>query len=160
MGNFFGNLNGRFQSFMMGRNGSDKLARWSLGAACIVILINLFIPNPILMAISYALLFYSLYRTFSRNVAARQAENAKFESFMSGLGSKDKASSGSTKSSSSDKAASKGSASGQKGVTPSPSKAKVRFTCDSCGQSLSVPKGRGKLKVTCPKCHHQMTIDS
>lgn len=28
------------------------------------------------------------------------------------------------------------------------------FICEECGQRLTVPKGKGKLKVTCPKCGH------
>ncbi len=31
----------------------------------------------------------------------------------------------------------------------------LTFTCSQCGQSLSVPKGKGMLKVTCPKCGNQ-----
>ena len=29
------------------------------------------------------------------------------------------------------------------------------FTCPGCGCILSVPKGKGKLRVTCPRCHAQ-----
>lgn len=31
----------------------------------------------------------------------------------------------------------------------------LTFTCSQCGQSLSVPKGKGMLKITCPKCGNQ-----
>ena len=29
------------------------------------------------------------------------------------------------------------------------------YKCKNCGQKLRVPKGRGKIKITCPKCHNQ-----
>lgn len=29
------------------------------------------------------------------------------------------------------------------------------FQCPSCRQSLRVPKGRGTVMITCPKCHAQ-----
>ena len=29
------------------------------------------------------------------------------------------------------------------------------FRCKGCGAALSVPKRKGKLRVTCPKCHWQ-----
>lgn len=165
MGNFFGNLSEKLQNFMVGRNGPDKLSRWALGGAVLAALIGMFFPNVVLTMLSYALLFYSIYRMFSKNVAARRQENDKFEGFLAKFtGGRNKGSGtagGSGKSGGSgpqgDSAADTGNTSAS---TAASSKAKVHFTCDNCGQSLSVPKGRGKLKVTCPKCHHQQTIDS
>ena len=29
------------------------------------------------------------------------------------------------------------------------------FKCKNCGAVLSVPRGKGKLRVTCPQCHEQ-----
>lgn len=151
MGNFFNNLGAKIQAFMLGRNGSDKLSRWALGAAIIVCIINMFFGNVILFMLCYALLFYSIYRMFSRNVSARQSENQAFENFLARFTSKGRKAKGKTA-----KGASKGAGAGAKTTSAS----KVTFTCEECGQSLSVPKGRGKLKVTCPKCHHQQTINS
>lgn len=162
MGDFFKNLNEKMQNFMVGRNGPDTLSRWALGGAIVVILICMFLPSMILTMLSYALLFYSIYRMFSKNVAARRAENDKFEGFLArfkggrGKGGGQGGATGTDAKSSQGT----GASSAQATKSPSPSKAKVRFTCDNCGQSLSVPKGRGKLKVTCPTCHHQQTIDS
>jgi len=34
------------------------------------------------------------------------------------------------------------------------------FHCRSCGQKLRVPRGKGKLKVTCSACHAQFSIKS
>ena len=34
------------------------------------------------------------------------------------------------------------------------------FKCPNCGQMLSVPKGKGKIRVTCPKCHAKMETRS
>ena len=34
------------------------------------------------------------------------------------------------------------------------------FYCQSCGQKLRVPRGKGKLKVTCNACHAQFSIKS
>lgn len=155
MGNFFGNFSEKLQQFMIGRNGPDKLSRWALGAAVVLTLIGMFIPNVILTMASYALLFYSIYRIFSTNVPARKEENEKFEGFLAKFkGSR------TTGSANKQNSQTGSSADAARKTTPAAGNAKVHFTCDSCGQSLSVPKGRGKLKVTCPKCHHQQTIDS
>ncbi len=167
MGSFFGNIGDKLREFMVGRNGPDKLATATICVALVISIITLFAPNPILVVLNYAALIYFLFRILSRNVAARQAENAKFESLIGSFGTKKGkrgASGGATstgsKSSSSSKAYTKNSSGGGKTTSDKGASAKVRFTCDSCGQPLSVPAGRGKLKVTCPKCHHQQTIDS
>lgn len=135
---FFNNLNDKMMNFMVGRNGVDKLARWCLGGAVVLTIVNMIVPNIFLMLLSYLLLFYCLFRTFSKNVSARQAENEKFENLFSRT--KSKTTSAKTKF--------------------EHRKTTVYFKCEECGQSLSVPKGKGKLKVTCPKCSHQTTIKS
>lgn len=173
MGNFFGNLGAKLQQFMIGRNGPDKLSRWALGGAIVVTLVGMFVPNVVLTMVSYALLFYSIYRMFSTNVSARRQEDEKFAGFLAklkggrGAGTNRGSGAGGTGGPNGTNAGGqRPGGTGASGVSgagrtaPSQSKAKVRFTCDNCGQSLSVPKGRGKLKVTCPTCHHQQTIDS
>lgn len=164
MNNFFNNLNDKLQTFMMGRNGSDKLGMFALGGAVVLMLINVFIPNILCSMVSYALLFYAIYRTFSSNVAAREAENDKFEAFLGRFtgGSKDAKSSKSAKDDRSGSAEQGGSTSRTSAskATDKDGAERVQFTCEQCGQSLSVPKGKGTLKVTCPKCHHQTKVES
>ncbi len=165
MRDFFGNLSAKLQAFLSGRNGVDRLGNWVLGAALILAFLNLVLSNPILSIINYALLIYFFFRVLSTNVSARRTENAKFDAllgrFKGGSKSKGGTSSKSKSNNNSHKGPSNttGNRTGKNDAKPA-SKNKVTFTCDSCGQSLSVPKGRGKLKVTCPKCHHQQTIDS
>lgn len=161
---FFNDLNGKLATFMMGRNGSDSLSRWSLGAAIVVLVITMFLPNPILMAISYALLFYSIYRIFSSNIPVRKQENERFDAFLDRCAFWRKGrkgptgDDGSASGASTRKTSSSRSAKGSSGSAESSDK--MRITCEQCGQALSVPKGRGTLKVTCPKCNHQMRVES
>lgn len=165
MGGFFGNLGAKLQSFMMGRNGADRLARWALGTSIVFLFINIFAPNVVCSVLSYVLLFYCVYRMFSGNIAARQAENLKFEEFLGkftrrGPGGGQAGSAGSAKGSG---AAAKGAGANGAAADAFRSKAdgsKMTFVCENCGQSLSVPKGRGTLKVTCPKCSHQQKVKS
>lgn len=149
MNNFFYKLNEKLSNFMVGRNGTDKLARWCIIVAVALAVVNMIIPNIICSVISYALLFYCLYRIFSRNVSARSAENERFEDLLS----KVRRTPGDTNAGSSGPSRSTAKPRANSATT-------VYFTCDECGQSLSVPKGKGTLKVTCPKCKHQTTIKS
>lgn len=32
--------------------------------------------------------------------------------------------------------------------------------CPSCGQALRIPKGKGKVRITCPKCRHQLVKET
>lgn len=158
--NFFDKLNAKLQSFMLGRNGSDRLGSYCLGAAVILLFINIIFPNIVSSVLSYAFLFYAVYRMFSSNVSARQEENARFEGFLARF-KHGRGSDGSKKTDAPDPKG-KRTSDGVVKKTPLNKKdaVKMSFTCESCGQSLSVPKGKGTLKVTCPKCHHQTTVRS
>ena len=39
-------------------------------------------------------------------------------------------------------------------------KTKAFLKCPNCGTMLSVPRGKGKIIVTCPKCHARMETKS
>lgn len=84
----FRRLGESFRRFMYGRYGSDELNIALLIAAVAVSLINSFlllffrfstvytgIASPILYLLMLGLLGFSLFRTFSRNIYARQKEN-------------------------------------------------------------------------------------
>lgn len=151
MRSFFERINEAFSGFMAGRNGSDALSVAALIAAFIVVLVNTFIPNLIFAILGYALLFYSIFRVLSRNTSARTQENERFLSLIS----RGKRNAKTTK-----KSATSNTKAPKKSASKAAAPDRVTFTCEKCGQSLSVPKGRGTLKVTCPTCHHQTTIKS
>lgn len=84
----FRRLGESFRRFMYGRYGSDELNIALLITAVAVSLINSFlalffrfsivytgIVSPILYVLMLGLLGFSLFRTFSRNIYARQKEN-------------------------------------------------------------------------------------
>lgn len=150
MGSFFANLSAKLREFMMDRNGGDTLATWVIIAALIFSFINIFLPNAICTVLSWVLLLYAFFRIFSKNVPARRAENEKFENLIHKVRSKG-SSKGKTNKNSINKNGTNRSASS--GTT-------LYFKCEGCGQQLSVPRGKGTLKVTCPKCKFQTKIKS
>jgi ribosomal protein S27E len=136
--NFFEKLRIKFSEFMYGRNGYDRLAIWSLTGGLILWAVAIIFQNSIVNFISFLLCLYSLFRCYSKNITARAHENEKFEQLI-------------------------------KNPSDTFANAKMHwvnrkttkyFKCKNCGQSLSVPKGKGTLKVTCPKCHTQTIIKS
>lgn len=120
----------RFRSFMYGRNGPDALSFALLIAAFVVALLSTIIRFPYLSILSTLLIVLSVWRQFSRNVVKRQAENQKFLGIwkkISGWFSLQRR------------------------------KFRERKThrylkCPHCHVTVRVPRGRGKICITCPKC--------
>ena len=79
---FLYRLSAGFRNFMMGRYGTDKLGLTMLCAALVMSLLGSFIPVPMVKLVLslgyYALMFWALFRMFSRNTYARYEENRKF----------------------------------------------------------------------------------
>ena len=83
MRNFFYRVTGAIARFMYGRNGTDQLNAALLAAYLLVWLVQILLGRNqtarlVLEAVSLALAFLVLFRTFSRNLPKRRAENAKF----------------------------------------------------------------------------------
>ena len=121
----------KFYNFMRGRYGVDRLNQWILGCALIMILLSYF-TTSIFLIIGYILWFISLYRMFSKQINKRYNENMIFNQKMRGYDRyktliKRKLS----------------------------DKENAYFLCPTCKQTVRVPKGRGKITITCPKCRSQ-----
>lgn len=75
-------INQWLQRFMTGRYGTDKLNMYILGCGLIICMLALFIRTPVanlaLTTFSYGLMFWAIFRTFSRNTYRRYQENRKF----------------------------------------------------------------------------------
>lgn len=72
------NFRERLMRFMSGRYGPDRLNQ-TLMIFCIgLAALNLLLRSPVVTVIGYAALVWLVFRMFSRNTAARAAENRKF----------------------------------------------------------------------------------
>ncbi|MFQ8705934.1 MAG: hypothetical protein ACLR9T_07700 [Thomasclavelia sp.] len=119
--------------FMMGRYGSDQFNMFLLILAIVLMILNLFfIRNTFLSTIVWLILIYSLFRTYSRNIYKRKAENDKYLSLIQPI---------------------------QKRINIIKKNREDHehkyFLCPECKQTVRVPKGRGKITITCPKCNHK-----
>lgn len=131
-------MRARLQRFMIGRYGSDGLNKFlSIAAlACLVLslVLNLFGANifvSILYALGLGLLVYSYFRMLSRNTQKRYAENLAYYNMANRWKNKWKT----------------------QRVHFAQRKLYHFYKCPSCRQALRVPRGRGRIEITCPKCH-------
>ncbi len=123
-----------FRRFMQGRYGVDHFSHFLVTLAFLLMFIQLFIRHDIFKLIVSVLvviiLIYSYYRTFSRNHYQRYRENEwylrhhnRVKCFFS-----------------------------RERNNMQQRKTHRIFRCPNCGQSIRVPKGKGKIAITCPMC--------
>ena len=110
------------RQFMAGRYGHDKLNTCILWTGVGVCVLSMLINNPLLdmlfFLLSYGLMFWALFRCFSRNTYQRYQENRKFFRLLERLKDREH----------------------------------KYFDCPRCRQPVRVPRGKGKIAITCPKC--------
>lgn len=115
---------------MIGRNGPDTLYNYLLGIGVTLSVLASFFKITMLTYLSLALLMLALFRLFSKNVYARRQENLKFLQLLYKI----KAYFYKIK------------------MKNQQRKIYKFYKCSSCKHELRVPKGKGKIKITCPKC--------
>ena len=120
----------RLQRFMLGRYGFDELSKVYLGVTIALMVISMFADSWLLYLFSLGLLVYSYYRAFSKNISKRQSENQKYRNFRYQQMVK------------------------WNNFKNRQAQKKIYrfFKCPQCKQRVRVPKGRGKICITCPKC--------
>jgi predicted RNA-binding Zn-ribbon protein involved in translation (DUF1610 family) len=118
------------RNFMAGRYGPDHLNTALIIFALLLSFISRFAILSLLVYLSYLLIILTVFRFLSRNIQKRRAENDKFLRLYWPIKQKIKAFFSSLKS----------------------RKTHKFFKCPSCSNLLRVPRGKGKLQITCPKC--------
>lgn len=128
---FWDKLKYKMMNFMQGRyGGADRLNRVLLYGALVVLVLNLFFGSALLEILCLAMYGWGLFRTFSKKHGARYRENQKFEQLW-------------FKATTSVR---------QFWVRLKNSKQYKYFTCPKCKSRLKLPRGVGKVTVTCGKC--------
>lgn len=153
------------QDFMKGRHGVDDLSTGLCVIGVILTLIGAIFSIQPLSYIALALMAWALIRAFSKNEAARSQENAAYKRLVAripGIGAKLGGGAGTSGGTTRNTAATddlKRQARTAKKMWKE-RKTKAFLKCPTCGTMLSVPKGKGKIIVTCPKCHSRMETRS
>ena len=120
---------------MQGRYGMDDLNRCLYWSFLVLFILELIIPfrpvKAVLGWVTLAIIIWETFRMFSRNIPKRYSENLKFLDMTAGL---------------------------RRAIRLNRRKFDDRktyryFKCPGCGQEVRVPKGKGRIRITCPKCH-------
>lgn len=160
------------QDFMKDRYGVDELT-FTLGLlGMLLALIGTLADVRPLSWIAIAVIVLAILRAVSKNPSARQRENNAFKGFaskvpglsaliarMGGMGS----SSGAYRASGSRPKPTQADLERAKRTTKrmwTERKVTKFLKCPTCGQILSVPKGKGRIRVTCPKCRTKVETRS
>lgn len=130
MRQFFQGLRVKFTRFMQGRNGMDELGQALNICVLVTLVLSIFTKWSILYYIALALMIYMYFRVFSKNTPKRYAENQKFRNFRYDATIKWN----------------------NKKKEWQQRKIYRFYRCPMCKQKVRVPKGRGKICITCPKC--------
>ena len=118
---------------MQGRNGVDQLSQFLNVLVIIFLLISIFTKSVILDWLPMGLMVYMYFRIFSRNIPKRSIENQKFCNWRYDMAIK------------------------KNKMKKEWEQRKIYcfFRCPMCHQKVRVPKGRGKICITCPKCREE-----
>ena len=150
------------QDFMKDRYGVDDLS-CALGALGVVLtLVGTIFNLRAVSIVALAILIVALLRSFSKNRDARYSENAAFRRMMAKLPIVGErfGGTGSGYRGGGSSRGSAGSAEQLKRQARTAKKMWKELKCPNCGTMLSVPRGKGKIIVTCPKCHARMETKS
>lgn len=137
MRNFFSNMRYRMQQWMTGRYGNDEFNRFLSVAAFVFLIISCF--GRLCTALSFfyipgiLLLIYTIVRSLSRNFSARSKEREfyfKVKDHITGFFNLQR----------------------RRWIGRKLSR---YYRCPKCRTIVRVPKGKGKIQITCPRCRSQ-----
>ena len=117
------------QRFMYGRYGNDQLNMVLVLLSLALYLVFAVTSWTFLYAVSFMLMAVALFRYLSRNYDRRRAENGKFLSLVQPV-----------------------TRWYRLRRTIRRDKDHCYFKCPNCGQQLRVPRGKGRITVTCRGC--------
>ena len=162
----------RYAEYMVGRNGGDALSLTCLIVAIVLVVLSFFCVgvNPFLyvlvLLLGIASAVYAAMRMISMDVASRQAENEAFLGFFQRFSRKDDEEADEDEPRRARRERPRRRAEERDFEEEAPAREpepepepepqaqpeKIVVTCESCGQQLRVPTGKGNIKVRCPKC--------
>lgn len=146
----------KFRQFMMGRYGADQLGRFIMWVGLGVFFLSAILRSSFLSTVSLLILTLCYVRMFSKNINKRYNENQKYLNIVSQLknsfGNRKGYSAGSYSNNVSYGRSFKEWYTKWQNKRMQKKKYHI-YTCPTCKQKIRIPRGKGKICITCPKCH-------
>ena len=111
-----------FRQFMIGRYGNDKLNMWILGGGVILCLISMFFSRPLVNLLLTVLSYVCMFTAIFRTFSRNTYKRYRENRKYLMILERIK------------------------------DKEHRYFDCPRCHQPVRVPRGKGKIAITCPKC--------
>ena len=123
----------KFRQFMIGRYGTDGLNQFLSMSSIVMLLVSLLTRVSLFTWLGAALLILCYYRSLSRNISKRTEENYRFYSLKDRFNNKFRS------------------------LKEQWANRKLYhyYRCPQCRQKLRVPRGRGRIQISCPRCGTQ-----
>ena len=118
---------------MIGRYGTDGLNQFLSFASIVMLLLSLLTRFSLFTWVGAVLLVLCYYRSLSRNISKRTDENYRYYAIKDRVDSK------------------------FRGLKEQWANRRVYhyYRCPQCRQKLRVPRGRGRIQISCPRCGTQ-----
>ena len=130
MKDFFDNLKYKISYWMQGRYGNDELNLVLSVGFLVLWILSLITKKSFFYLIGLVLLVYSIYRALSRDHLKRSNERLKYLQIVDRIKRYPKL----------------------LRQQWDQRKTHAFFRCSQCGVTIRVPKGKGQIEITCPKC--------
>lgn len=116
-----------FRRFMIGRYGMDKLGQHLMIFSAVLLILASFTHSYILRTLGYALLIFCICRILSKKHVLRLNENRKYFELLSKV----------------------------QAYVKRDRRYYRYYKCPKCRKTTKVPKGKGKIAITCPHCRYE-----
>ena len=116
---------------MRGRYGADQLGRATFWVSLILFAVFILTGLKAFLLVALLLVILSYYRMLSTNISRRANENRIYLARTAGIRSR------------------------LSGMSKQMSERRHYriYRCPNCRQKIRIPKGKGNILITCPKCH-------
>ena len=121
----------KFLHLMQGRYGADQLYRVMLIGGAVLVILSNFIFEVFFLLLGWILVVLAFVRAFSKDYSRRYAENQKFLELTGKIRK----------------------VFGKQRYVMEQRKDYHIYTCPQCRQKIRMPRGKGKVEISCPKCH-------
>jgi hypothetical protein len=128
----------KLQQFMIGRYGIDSFSKFLMGTALVLCILDIFIDSAMMNSWFVLIIIYVYFRMFSRNHSKRYQENMKYLQIRNKVIAKFNS---------------------EKSVMKQ-RKTHHIYKCPTCRQKIRIPRGKGRICITCPKCRTEFTKTS